>query len=645
MRVADAVGRGLAGLGVNTVFGVVGSGNFHVTNALVAGGARFVAARHEGGATVMADAWARTTGVPGVVTVHQGPGLTNAMTGIAEAAKSRTPLLVLAAEAPEIRSNFHVDVAGLAASVGAVAERLYSPASALADAHRAYATALGRRTVVLALPLNVQAGPYRPDEPGPVPALRRMFPAAPAAEAVTALAGVLRAARRPVFIAGRGARGRAAELERLADACGALLATSAVAKGLFRGSPWNLDVSGGFASPLAAELISDADVIVGWGCSLNMWTTRHGKLIPPEATLVQVDDDVTAIGAHRPVHLGVLGDVAETARAVAAALGTEGKPGGQGGETRPVRDKDDGGSPGAAGYRSAELRERIADQVRWRDVPSRSAKDEGDGERIDPRTLSIALDDLLPVQRTVAVDSGNFMGYPSMYLSVPDEAGFCFTQAFQSIGLGLATAIGAAIARPDRLAVAALGDGGALMGVSELETVARLGLPMVVVVYDDEAYGAEVHHFGPDGDPLDIVRFPPTDIAAIGRGFGFEGVTVREAADLAPVRGWLDGPRERPLLIDAKVTSAHGSWWLEEAFRGHLARGTSQATADRAPGHTPRGVPGRASGLRCGRTQRRPRSGARLYIVRRLAALSGSRDVGDASSAIEEPTLTRSSDG
>jgi acetolactate synthase I/II/III large subunit len=161
------------------------------------------------------------------------------------------------------------------------------------------------------------------------------------------------------------------------------------------------------------------------------------------------------------------------------------------------------------------------------------------------------------------------MGYPSMFLSVPDESGFCFTQAFQSIGLGLASAIGAAIARPDRLAVAALGDGGALMGVSELETVVRLGVPMVVVIYDDEAYGAEVHHFGPDGDPLDTVRFPPADIAAIGRGFGFQGVTVRSAADLAAVGTWVDGPRERPLLIDAKVTSARGSWWLEEAFRGH----------------------------------------------------------------------------
>ena len=609
MRVADAVGQGLAKLGADTVFGVVGSGNFHVTNALIAGGARFVAARHEGGATVMADAWARTAGRPGVVSVHQGPGLTNAMTGIAEAAKSRTPLLVLAAEAPEIRSNFHVDVAGLAAAVGAVPERLYSPASALADAHRAYQTALGRRTVILALPLNVQAAafetvasrggrgglggtvasprgvwgdgsPQEREQGGSggdrfprgntVPAAPRIYPPAPAPEAVTAVAAALRGATQPVFIAGRGARGLAgrasarAELERLADACGALLATSAVAKGLFRGNPWNLDVSGGFASPLAAELITGADVIIGWGCSLNMWTMRHGKLIGTGATLIQVDDDPGALGAHRPVHLGVLGDVTETARAVAdALLGRE--EGDRGGEPRSVRNKeDDGGSP--AGYRSPALRERIAREVRWRDVPF---QDESDGQRIDPRALSTALDDLLPAERTVAVDSGNFMGYPSMYLSVPDEAGFCFTQAFQSIGLGLASAIGAAVARPDRLAVAALGDGGALMGVSELETVVRLGIPMVVVVYDDEAYGAEVHHFGPDGDPLDTVRFPPTDIAAIGRGFGFEGVTVRAAADLGAVRGWLDGPRERPLLIDAKVTSAHGSWWLEEAFRGH----------------------------------------------------------------------------
>jgi thiamine pyrophosphate-dependent acetolactate synthase large subunit-like protein len=364
--------------------------------------------------------------------------------------------------------------------------------------------------------------------------------------AAARLADALRQARRPVFVAGRGARNARAraELERLADYCGALLATSAAAKGLFRGSPWDLDVSGGFASPLAAELIKGADLIVGWGCALNMWTMRHGALVTPGTVVVQVDDEPGALGGHRPVNFGVLGDVAAVARDVAGAWGDE----------------------VVAGYRSDDLRKRIEEEVRWRDVPY---TDESDGRRVDPRTLTIALDDMLPANRIVAVDSGNFMGYPSMYLSVPDADGFCFTQAYQSIGLGLASAIGSAIARPDRLVVTALGDGGTLMGVSEMETVVRLGLPMVVVVYDDEAYGAEVHHFGPDGYPLDTVRFPPVNIAKIARGFGFAAAKVRQVSDLSNVQEWLEGPRDQPLLIDAKVTSERGSWWLEEAFRGH----------------------------------------------------------------------------
>ena len=548
MRVTEAVAATLAGLGADTVFGVVGSGNFHVTNALISQGARYYAARHEGGAACMADGWARTASRTGLLSVHQGPGLTNAMTGITEAAKSRTPLLVLAADVagPAVSSNFRIDVASLAAAVGAVPERLHSPASAAADTARAYQTAARqRRTVVLAMPLDVQASEC---DRQPPPAVTVLGPVVPAADAADALAAALARARQPVFVAGRGARVARAgpDLKELAAACGALLATSAAAKGLFRGDPWDLDVSGGFASPLTAELISAADLIVGWGCSLNMWTMRHGNLIGPETTVVQVDDDPAAIGAHRPVQLGVLGDVAETARAAHAALGERFGSG--------------------HGYRTDGIRDRIAREARWRSVPY---TDETGGGRIDPRTLSIALDDLLPADRTVCVDSGNFMGYPSMYLSVPDEAGFCFTQAYQAIGLGLGSAIGAAIARPDRLPVAALGDGGALMGISELETVARLGLPMLIVVYDDEAYGAEVHHFGPDGYPLDTVRFPPADIAGIGRGFGCAAVTVRSPADLDPVRAWLAGPRQQPMVIDAKVTADQGSWWLEEAFRGH----------------------------------------------------------------------------
>ncbi|MDG4809490.1 hypothetical protein O7634_22310 [Micromonospora sp. WMMD1120] len=226
-----------------------------------------------------------------------------------------------------------------------------------------------------------------------------------------------------------------------------------------------------FATPLAAELIGAADLVVAWGSTLNMWTTRHGELISPSAVVAQVDNDPAAFGVNRPVDLAVAGEVTAVAEAVLGRL--------------------DAAATGD--WRTPELARRIREHGRWRSVP---CSDEGVPPRddapatIDPRTLSAALDDLLPPERTVAVDSGNFMGYPSMWLDVPDVAGFCFTQAFQSVGLGLASALGAAVARPDR-------------------------------------------------------------------------------RRLEPVRGWLAGPRTRPLVIDAKVSGARGSWWLEEAFRGH----------------------------------------------------------------------------
>jgi thiamine pyrophosphate-dependent acetolactate synthase large subunit-like protein len=552
MQVAEAVGAALAEQGVDTVFGLLGSGNLLVTNALSARGAAFHSSRHESAAVSMADGWARVSGRVGVASVHQGPGLTNALTALAEAAKSRTPLLLLAADTPAaaLRSNFRVDQHGLVESVGAVPERIHGPATAAADARRALHRAeVERRPIALMLPIDLQAQTVPeplPAAPVPAPALHRPRPAP---EAVAAAADLVERAERPLIIAGRGAvlAGAREPLEALGARIGALLATSAVANGLFAGLPYAAGIAGGFATPLAASLLPQADLVLAFGAALNRWTTAHGALLGPDALIVQVDVEPEAVGAHVPVALGVVGDAAEAARALDAELGRRGV--------------------ARQGLRTPELAEALAGR-RWHDEPldaAGTAVEERDGT-VDPRTLTIALDRLLPAERTVAVDSGAFLGWPAMYLGVPDAAAWVFSNGFQAVGLGLGSAIGAAVARPDRLTVAAVGDGGALMALGELESAARLGLRLLVVVYDDAAYGAEVHHFGPQGHPVDLVRFPDADLAALARAAGAEGVTVRSLDDLAAVERWLAAPAG-PLLADAKVDPRVCGAWLEEAFR------------------------------------------------------------------------------
>ena len=549
--VADDVGRVLAGLGARRCFGVAGSGNFHVTNALVGAGVEFVAARHENNAVAMADAYARLTGELTLASVHPGPGLTNAVTAITEAAKSRTPLLVLAGDTANgaLRSNFYLDQDALVTATGATAERLYGPRSAVDDAVRAARRALGeRRTVVLNLPLDVQTTPHSAEtaETAGIEAHPSGVPH-PDPERVRALADALARARRPVVVAGRGAlvAGARDALAELAEVTGALLATSACAHGMFAGHPWSLGISGGFSSPAAAELIAESDLLLGFGVSFTQWTTRHGALVGAGTTVAQVDVEPDRLGWQRPVDLPVLGD----ARATAAAL------------TAELRER--GHRP--SGVRDAETARRIAEGGNH----AAPYDDASTSQAIDPRTLSKAVDGLLPADRTVALDSGHFMGWPARYLRVPDAAGWVFTQAFQSIGLGLASAVGAAVARPDRLTVAAVGDGGLLMSIADLETAVRLGLRMFVLVYDDAAYGAEVHHFGPMGHPTKIAEFPDTDIAAIARGYGAHGAVVRTLADLDAVRTWVADGARGVFVADAKVTPGLVADWLEEAFREH----------------------------------------------------------------------------
>lgn len=543
MRVALAVGDALARRGVEHVFGLVGSGNFRVTQALQAGGARFISSRHETSAVAAADGYATVSGRPGVVTVHQGPGYSNALTGMIEAAKSRSPILLIAADTPDgwTHSNFRIAQAAMAEAGGIAVVRPATPAEVgEAVAHAWQLVTRERRATALLLPLDVQEADLDgavaiPGEPPPV-----------APEPV--LAEIERAARlgtsaaRPIVLAGRGAAlaGAGPAIEAFAERIGALLTTTAVANGLFAGNPWSLGISGGFSTPLAAREIAEADLLIAFGASMSRWTTRHGRLIGPSTAIVQIDHDPDAIGLHHRVEVGLIADVRAAAEALTAAT-----------------------HDGRSERRTPELAERIR-LGSWAAMPF---EDASTAETIDPRLFTLALDRILALERTVVVDGGHFSGWPTMYLRVPDANGFVFHQAFQSIGLGLGTAIGAAIGRPDRVTIAAVGDGCAYMALGELETMARAGAPIIVVVYDDDAYGAEVHHFADEGVPLDSVRFPARDLAGAAGALGAEGLTVRRPADMAAISAWLDGPRDRPLVVDARVTPSVVGAWLPEAFR------------------------------------------------------------------------------
>jgi len=541
--VLDLVADVLAQDGVDTIFGLVGGGNYALVTSLQHRlGLRFVAARHEAAAVSAADAYARLSGRLGVCTVTQGPGFTHALTALVESVKSRTPLVLLAGDmhSPGRSANQDIDQNGLALLVGADVCRIADPDEAEADVRAALSLARdSRRPVVVSLPIHVQdqAAPGQAADPAPVLARQR---AAPDGEALARAAEMLAGAQRPVVLAGRGAAvaGAGAALRSVGDQVGALLATTVMARGLFAGDPWDLDVCGGFSCRATARLVSEADVVLAVGASLNSWTTRHGELLAG-ASVIHVDADPAAIGALHPAVLGVVADAAEVAEGLAHRLRTT-------------------------------TRQRLACRTSQTLATIRSGRptpfeDAGTDDSIDPRTCMLELDRMLPRSRCVVVDGGHFSGFPVMYLTAPDLVSFTYAHGFQSVGLGLGNALGAAAAHPDRLTVAVIGDGGLMMTLGELDALRALGQPVLVIVLNDAAYGAELHHFVGLGLPDTYARLPPADFAAIARAHGASALTVRQVSDMCALEPWLADP-DGLLLVDCKVNPEVKAEWLEHAF-------------------------------------------------------------------------------
>lgn len=536
---------------ISDVFGVMGNGNAYFLDALERNtSATFTAVRHEAGGVVAADAYYRAGGRIAAATSTYGAGFTNTLTALAEAVQAHVPLLLVVGDEPTSGPRaWDVDQIAMASAVGA---RTYTAGRADAAATTVIAIehALAYQIpAVLAIPYDVatlDAGPVpdvpQPRLPGP------LHPDGPfTAATIRDLARMLSQAERPLLLAGRGAwlAGAGEALGAMAEATGALTASTALGRGIFPATAFDLGVTGGFGAEGAMELVRDADVVVAFGASLNQFTMRFGDLFAPGTRVIQVD---TAPAATHP-HVGsyIRGD----ARIVALAL-------------------------------VEELETLDARAARWRenvDVASARAYPPGDGlaadGRLDPRSAAARIGELLPDDRVVVSDGGHFIGWANMYwpVAAPDRMIMVGT-AFQSIGLGFASVPGAALARPESTVVLTTGDGGGLMALADLESAVRAaGGRGLAVVWNDAAYSAEVNLYGLRGLAQAPMRIPEVDFAGLATAVRAEGVVVRKLADLDRLAEWARQPAsERPfLLLDLRISGAVIAPYQDEIIRVNSA--------------------------------------------------------------------------
>ena len=537
----------LKALGVEQVFGLMSDDTAVFATALDSSGIRFYGARHENNAIAMAEGDSFGSGGLGVAVIGRGPATANGLHATTYASRSGSRVLIIFGEqaassgavntlGPDYKGFNATGVLGAAGIRTFVATSPETARGALADAANA---ALQGGAAALLLPVNVQLAELDLAKAPPPPApARPRPPAAPRAQAIEAAAALLRQSRKPLILAGMGAHraGAKAGIEQLADRIGALLATSARGKDMFRGHPANLGIVGSFSHSAARRMVDQADCVLVFGAGLNLLTMSFGHSLP-KVPLIQVDADRSHIGRWHPADVAVVGDARLAAEALLEAL----PPGSN--VDRP--------------FRSDETLRFLAGFDIARDFePANTPR------TVDPRALGVALEKLLPARRNLVYDAGNFLGIVP-YLSVPGPDHFKLTSDFASIGMGFGTALGVATARPDETTVLVVGDGGFLMTLGELETAVREDLPLVIVVMNDCAYGAELHFLKMRDLPVAKSVFPDVDYAPIAEAFGFQAATIRTLDDLKKVAPLLAKP-EGPVLLDCKLNAAVAAPFMSE---------------------------------------------------------------------------------
>jgi acetolactate synthase I/II/III large subunit len=536
MKVHGAVATALAQHGTDTIFGLMGDANMlYLTDFVRDQHGRFIASTHECAGVSMADGYSRVSGNVGVVSVTHGPALTNTLTALVEATRNRSRLLLITGETPWQDGHLQfINIGGVIAPTGAGYERVYKSADVEAAMGRAFRRIdAERRPIVLDVPFDLllQAAPsasvYR-IRSSQTPGLPALPDAMPDAATLDQALGLLASASRPVIVAGRGAVHAREALVRLARAVGASLSTSLLAKDLFRGVEGNLGICGTVSGKVAARELAGSDCVLVFGAGLNRYTAAA---LPEGAKIIQCDADVAAFGACTPIDVPMLGDARTVATAMERALSESGISRSQ--------------------ARLARLESEITSAG-----PGADFADASDDETVDLRSAMIRIDEVLPAERIVVTDVGRFMQAPWCYLHVDDPRHFVHSCNFGSIGLGLGTAIGAAIAAPDLPVVAVLGDGGFMMNMSELSTAIRQELRLLVVIANDGAYGAEYRKLAAYGvDPAYSLSSWP-NFSAVAEAMGGRSLDVSSVKDIDRLADLMPALGNGPVLVNLMLNPA-----------------------------------------------------------------------------------------
>ncbi|MBK9029858.1 MAG: thiamine pyrophosphate-binding protein [Myxococcales bacterium] len=524
----------LAAAGVEIVFGLPGGPISPVHDALLAQGQiRHVQTRHESGALFAAAGYAHACGRLGVAVVTSGPGILNAMTGLASAHCDGLPVLLLVGEVPrkihgkgalQDGSSHGLNVVGMTRHVTKMAVELTEPANAPMVLHRAITTALsGRRgPVVVTIPMDVAVAMT------PTPRITSQvgLEFAVASDAIDEVAALLAIAARPLILAGSGVRGHGgpAALRAMAERYQCPVATTPKAKGVFpEDHPLSLGVFGLGGHPSVRTYAERGlDVLIAVGTSLgDVATDGWSPLLKARRAFIHVDIDGQQIGrSYQPTHALV----APAQAFLAAVL-----------ERTPVQ------LPRLVG--SGVVRHRLT---------------AGASDRLAPHDAITGIQAILPRDTIYTVDSGDHFLFATHYLDLAHPDSFIVMTGLGSMGQSIGGAIGAKLARPERSVAAICGDGCFAMNGFEVATAAAEGIPIALFVINDRRLGMVEHGhktvYGRDAS-YPIVM----DVGALALGLGADFVRVERAEDFARVAerlrapGGLRGPLVVDVLIDPDV--------------------------------------------------------------------------------------------